>query len=345
MRVTLSDVAKQAGVGLSTASRALNRSGYVSEQLRKRVLQAAIALDYHPDMLAQQLASDRRRTITLFEVGNSGNVQSSQDLEWSFGPLYRALGMDIGEAGYELNIALQRSDEEHPAQVLARIRRSHGSAAIVLFIRSPLDARLIDELTLIDVPAVSINCPLEKLGIPVIHSDIRGAAFKATQHLIDGGYTCIAHIQGPTSLPATELRISGYEEAMAAAKMTPLMIEGGFDPDTGYSAMHKLLDINNKPNAVFCANDLVAIGASRAIQERELSVPHDIALVGFDDIPVSRFLFPSLSTVRQPQTRMGKATARAILDRLAGQTPPEKLLIHCELIVRESSVPRPTDHP
>ncbi len=341
MRVTLSDVAKQAGVGLSTASRALNRSGYVSEQLRKRVLQAAIALDYYPDMLAQQLASDRRRTITLFEVGNYGNVQSSQDLEWFFGPLHKALGRDIAEAGYELNIALQRSDEGHPAQVLARIRRSHGSAAIVLFIRSPLDARLVDELAQIDVPMVSINCPLERLGIPAINSDIRGAALKATQHLIDGGYSRIAHMQGPAHLPATELRIIGYEEAMAAAKMTPMMVEGDFDPDTGYSAMHKLLDVEQKPNAVFCANDSAAIGASRAIQERGLSVPDDIALVGFDDIPVSRFLFPSLSTVRQPQQRMGEATARAILDCLAGQTPPKELLIPCELIVRESSVPRP----
>ena len=338
MRVTLSDVAKRAGVGLSTASRALNQSGYVSESVKQRVFAAVAELDYYPDMLAQQLATDQRRTLTLFEVGNTGNVQSPQDIEGFFGPLSQALGQVIAAAGYELNIGFQRLDEHHPAEVLARIRRSRSSAAIVLFIRTELDERMRSELASIDVPAVSINCPLQSLGIPTILVDIRGAAFAATKHLIDNGFSRIAHIQGPADLPATEERIAGYTRAMEAANLPCRMVPGGFGPDLGYEAMQEMLTNSEPPDAVFCANDLAAIGALRAIQERGLKVPQDVGLVGFDDILVSRYVVPSLTTIRQPQERTGTEAGRAILDALAGKTPPETISIPCELVIRESSV-------
>lgn len=338
MRVSLSDVAKRAGVSLSTASRALNRRGSISEPVRNRVLRAARELNYYPDAIAQQLALNHRRTITLFEIGNTGRVRSPEDLQWFFGPLYETLGRKITEAGYEMNIALQRNDENHPSQVLARVRRSNNCAGIIVFIRSPLVSTVLDELVLFDVPMVSIGCSLKELQIPAIIVDNRGAAGAAAQHLIDEGFFHIAHIKGPQHQPDAEERAIGYEETLVASGMTPLTVPGGFSSEKGYNAMQRLLESERTPDAVLCANDFAAIGARRAIQERGLAIPNDIALFGFDDIPVSRFLTPSLSTVRQPQERMGSEAGRVILDSLAGQPSSEDLYLPCELVVRESSL-------
>jgi len=197
---------------------------------------------------------------------------------------------------------------------------------------------MIERLTNASIPSVIIGRPFVPDGISYIDIDNVNGAIKATRHLIDLGYQRIATITGNIDSTVSEDRLEGYKKAMTAAgRMVDdsLMAEGDFTEISGYQAMKFLLPA--KPDAIFAASDIMAAGAIRAILEAGLNVPQDIAIIGFDDVPIARQSKVQLTTIKQPITRFGIKAVELLIDLIEnGTKPARRIILDTELVIRDS---------
>jgi len=330
-------VAERAGVSVATASRALSGKGPVSEETRRRVLEAARALDFTPNLLARGLA--RRRTMTLAIV-----------LPDISNPFFPAIARGVEDAastgGYAVFLCNTDNLYENEESYLAALRRRMVDG--IIFIPATERAeQYVDLLAGWTVVLVDRDVP----GLPAdaVLVDNRAGCREATRYLIGLGHRHIAHLAGPPGLATAEQRKQGYVEALAEAGILPhqpWVLHGPFDFGGGYRGMKRLLETRPRPTAVVCANDLIAMGAIKACQEAGLRVPEDISLTGFDDIFVSSMIHPPLTTVVQPGHLMGVKAAELLLARLEGRKPqedggPVRVVLTPHLVVRGSCGPPP----
>jgi LacI family transcriptional regulator len=334
-RITSRDVADLAGVSRTTVSLVLNRveGVQISEETRDRVIQAAQQLGYVPNAAAQALASRRAQIIGLILTRNPHHISSDAFLNQILDGLITAahehsirLLIDIVEAQHQ-----QKTYHE-----LVRAKRIDG-----LILSGPrFDDEALLSLQKDRFPTVLMG-QLPGTDFYSVDIDNFTAAQQAVAHLVRLGHRRIACITNAApSYTAASDRLNGYKQVLETHDIPydeTLVRLGDFDPESGFQGMNDLLDLDPPPTAVFVGSDVVAIGAKAAVVERQLRIPEDIALVGFDDIPLARYLNPPLTTVRLPASDLATRASQMLIQLIQGKQPPEKLvLLESQLIVRQS---------
>lgn len=325
----MTEVARAAGVSQKTVSRVVNGEPHVSPEVRDRVLRAVQELGYRPNNAARALLLGRYRRIGVVSLGSA-----------LYGPatLLLALERAMHREGY--SFALAGTLEGQPVQVAVEALLEQGVDGIVL--SEPIDDGTPLRLSA-DVPVVSLGEGVEvgHGNSAVVGADGVSAARTATEHLLSLGHRTVWHIPGPHDWWAARDRVRGWREALAAAGAPepPLPVEGDWSPASGYAAGRQLARLSDV-TAVFAANDDMALGALRAFAEAGRSVPGDVSVVGFDDIPAAAHLLPPLTTVRQDFTAVADRAVDVLIAMIEGRpAPAEPDSPATELTVRASSGP------
>jgi LacI family transcriptional regulator len=334
-RITSQDVAHLAGVSRTTVSFVLNNvEGFqISPETRQKVLEAAAQLGYVPDSAAQTLASRRARAIGLVMTRSPHHIASDSFLPQIISGLLKVT------KSQHLRLMIEQVNAEHQSQAyleLARAKRIDG----MILLTPRMDDQALLSLERAEIPAVLMG-HLENLNLYSVDVDNRAAAEQAVHHLIALGHRQVACItNAPATYTAAPQRVQGYLDALTAAGISPdpnLIRYADFGPESGYERMKSLLEGGAPFTAVFVASDNVAIGAKAAIREAGLRVPDDISMMGFDDIPWSKYSDPPLSTVHLPAESLAQQACVMLLDLIQGQSPPVKHLnLETELILRKS---------
>jgi LacI family transcriptional regulator len=331
MAVTIKDVAKAANLSVASVSRALNGSSSVTEQTRKLVLETARALRYIPHSGARSLSTSRTSTIGVVLPDLYGEF---------FSELIRGIDMAARRHGLHLLVSSSHGDATEAG---AALRAMSGRVDGLIVMSPHVDAGFLAANLPDTLPIVLLNTHDAGHQCSSLTVDNYGGAAAMVQHLVEIGHRRIFMLAGPANNFESEERLRGYRETMA--RLVPdadphevTVLRGDFTEESGYRAGHQLRALKRLPDAVFAANDMMAIGCLFALGEAGLQVPRDLALVGFDDIPTARFVTPPLTTVRVRMTDMG---SRA-LDSLAFQienpegTKRSVQVLQTELVVRRS---------
>ena len=336
---TLEVVASRAGVSRATASRVLTGSPNVSAGARDAVLAASAELGYLPNRAARSLVT-RRSGSVAFVVSETEERLFTDPF---FLSLMRGAHAVVAARGYQLLFSIASTETER-SQLLSFAGGGHldGIVLVSLHGADPLPERLEER----GVPVVLLGRPYGGRGTAVtpgrcfVDADNRGGARAATELLIARGARNLVHVCGPRDMAAGQDRLAGFRDALRGAGLPSVarhVLGGDFSTPTGYRAMRELLEVCPEVDGVFAASDLMAVGALQALAEAGRAVPGDVALIGFDDAPVSAATVPRLTTVRQPIDAMGRQMADALLDRLEGRTVEAALILPTEIVQRESA--------
>jgi LacI family transcriptional regulator len=333
---SLKEIADVAGVSVATVSRVLSGSTHpVSEHTRGRVHRAADVVGFDPNMLARALVTNRSHTMAVI-------VHDISDPYFS--EIVRGLEDSAHLHRYQLFIS---SSDRDPERELSYVRAflSHRVDAIVFAGGGFADERYQRELDTLLTPfrernAVVRLSPRED-GEPFLSPDNHGGAEAMTRHLIELGHRAIGFIEGPPRFPPSIERLEGYRNGLRAAGIVPddaLVTAGHFTENGGARAAAALLRRRPDLTALFAANDQMAMGALRELKRRDLDVPSDVSLAGFDDIRIASYLHPSLTTVRVPMYELGREGFFLAMRMLTGDSPATRRLA-VGLQLRESTGP------
>ncbi len=325
-KVTIQDIANQANVSKSTVSRVLNKSSLVKEHKRKAVLEAMEELDFQPNQMARTLAGGRSMTIGIL----TQNIGS---------PFYDvvALGVTNGLKGTDYFPILadgQWSADVEEAAIDTLLDRRVDGIILIGGDMPPEDVRQIQERK----PLIVTAREIDGWNSDCIFIDNFKAAYEATNYLIREGHREIAFVSGVAGQQDSQRRQQGFRQAMKDSGITlnpKLCVKGDFGPSSGFDAMEKLLDQGVEFTAIFCSNDEMAFGARLSLFRRGVKVPDEVSIIGFDDQPMSAFMTPPLTTVKQPGYELGIAAAKAMVQMLDGE-PVSVSDLSTELVIRES---------
>ncbi|WP_018656771.1 LacI family DNA-binding transcriptional regulator [Actinomadura flavalba] len=330
-RPTLEEVAARAGVGRGTVSRVVNGSPRVSAQAREAVLKAIDELGYVPNRAARSLVTRRTDTVALVVA------ESEQRLfgEPYFAGIVRGISTVLGDTGLQLLLALARSPQEY-ARLADYLTPQHVDGVLLasLHAQDPLPARLEAGGT----PTVLGGRPPGVTPVSYVDADNRSGAREAVEHLVRTGRRRIATIAGPQDMGVGIDRLTGYRDALTAAGLPELVAYGDFGEPSGIAAAEELLARDPALDAVFAADDPMALGALRVLRRHGRDVPGDVAVVGFDDSAAAPLADPPLTTVHQSEEEMGREMARLLVSRIRGEAVAEPVVIlPTRLVVRESA--------
>ncbi|HUC92161.1 MAG TPA: LacI family DNA-binding transcriptional regulator [Paenibacillus sp.] len=332
---TIKDLAKAAGVSITTVSRALNGYSDVNEKTRSRIKKLADELSYRPNAQAQSLVLKKTNTIGVIisEIKRS-NAKDAFAFEVLCGINDRA-----GELNYDIllfstnpNKQLRKSYSD-----LCRERNVDGAILQGLRVSDPYLKEVIDQP---HFPCVLIDIPVAGERVGHVTTDNVNGAREAVRHLIELGHKRIAMINGYDEASVSRERLTGYMVALQESGMAyepALVTDGRFSEEGGMDAMQQILEKHPDVTAVFCASDLMALGALRALERAGRSVPDSMSLVGFDDISIASYCSPNLTTVRQEKYELGYQAAQLLIDMLEGRQVRHKVMLPNELIVRGST--------
>ena len=325
--MTLEVVAREAGVSMSTVSRIINGTANVS-LARKSAVEAAIAkFNFRPNQAARGLALGRSMTI--------GVITQAIDSPF-YGEALRGIEHYLQQHGYAALFMSGNWNEDDEIRCASEFMARKVDGMIV-FAGCLSDEAITGYAR--EVPIVLSGRRLKAAGIYSLPIEDQGGAALAVRHLVDLGHRRIAFIAGVADHPDAIERFTGYRKALADAQIPfdpQLVSEGDFKEEGGLFGTLRLLETGRRFSAIFCVNDQTAYGACLALYRSGLSVPDDISVVGFDDLPASEYRLPPLTTVRQSVRALGQASAQAMLQMLGGR-PPRVALPLVELIVREST--------
>jgi LacI family transcriptional regulator len=331
MALKLEDVARSAGVSRSTVSRVINDAEGVKEETRQRILEVIQKLNFQPNLAARGLASGRANVIGLVIPSFSTKIFT----EPYFLLLLQGVSKACNERGYSVMFWLAEAEYE---QRMIRQILHNGLVDGVIISSTRLGDPVVSSLHASRIPMILIGRH-PTLEVNFVDVDNVQAGAQATRHLLSCGHTRVAAITGPQDTVVGADRFKGYQAALAEAGIpfqADLVVEGDFSEAGGYAAMQKLLPA--RPQAVFSASDMTAVGAMRALREAGLQVPGDVALVGCDDIPDAARLTPALSTIRQPIEQMGALAVSTLVENLQnGSAPVRRQILPTELVVRAST--------
>jgi LacI family transcriptional regulator len=327
-------VAKLAGVSQSTVSLVLNGvvGSRIGEKSRRRVLDAARRLDYHPNASARSLVRQRAGVLGLVLRQHSDFLGANAFLP----RVIAGLTSVTVPAGYKLLVE-PIEDVTRPDAYIQLAREAHVDGMILSGVHTDDDQ--LRRLSERDFPVVLWG-RLPGSDLPFVDVDNRAAARTAVEHLISLGHRRIACItNGPATDAASAARLDGYRDALEAAGLTfaaALVRYGDFEERSGTEAMLELLALSPRPTAAFVASDEVALGAIKATRALGLRVPDDVALVGFDDLPISEFVDPALTTVRLPARAIGAQAGSMLIELITSNVEPESRFLPTELVIRDS---------
>jgi DNA-binding LacI/PurR family transcriptional regulator len=334
VRPTLADVARAAGVSTATASRVLNGFPRVRPETRMQVESAISALGYARQRAARLTTKQRTGSIALVVCEDVLRLFADP----YFARVVAGVSRELSVAGEQLVFLAVPSGEEHQISVVQYLKGRHVDGALVVSMhgRRPLD------LGWLDIPLVFGGRPVhaaEGARCSYVDADNVGGAERATRYLIEVGRSTVATVAGPQDMTVGADRLLGYRQAMAATGRPDcgLVVFGDFGQASGEHAMARLLDRRPDVDAVFAASDLMAVGVLRALRRAGRRVPEDVAVIGFDDLPLGRRTDPPLTTVRQPIEEMGARMTRELLTMISGPTAPRQVIVDTELVVRKST--------
>jgi DNA-binding LacI/PurR family transcriptional regulator len=332
-RVTAHDVAKAIGVSTMTVSRVLNRKPNVDDRTRALVLKAAKKLGYRPNQIAQSLALNKTFTVGVVVP----------EISHSFFPeAIRGIEEVTYKAGYHLVLMHSAETAERERDALHTLESKRVDGILLSVAQDVHDDRAYRQIMEVGLPLVFFDRCVRGIGAPCVSIDDEESARVMTHHLIAHGYRRIAHLAGSQQLAIGRERLAGFCQAQEEAGMEcdrTLIVECGFHEDSGYAAMQQLLDlpVALRPRAVVAINDPAAYGAIRAILDRGLSVPRDIAVVGFSDDIRAPLMPVPLTTMRQPAYELGRMAAERLVATIAGEPDLRKEHIVKTLLVVRSS--------
>ncbi|HIC93289.1 MAG TPA: LacI family transcriptional regulator [Anaerolineae bacterium] len=327
--VTMKDVARRAGVSVTTVSHVINETRFVSEELRARVYQAMEELNYRPNAIARSLRRQRTHTIGMIVP----------DVSY---PFLAEVARGVEDRGFELgyNVILCDSDgdlERESDHIELLLERKVDG---IIFVAAGESSSHVQALTEQGVPLVVCDRELPGTEVDTVIADNVESGRLATEHIIGLGHRRIGCIAGPEGLCISDKRLEGYRRALEEHGLPlreELIVHSDFRCLGGYEAMATLLSLDEPPTAVFACNDLMAMGAICAASQRRLRIPQDVAIVGCDDIALASFTNPSLTTVAQPKREMGAIAVEMLVERIKEKDrPPAKRVLPVELVIRDS---------
>ncbi|WP_127104383.1 LacI family DNA-binding transcriptional regulator [Pararhodobacter zhoushanensis] len=333
-RITAQDVARLAGVSQSAVSRVFTPGASVSPATVKKVRTAAETLGYRPDALARAMITGRSRIIGLVVAY----------LENMFYPLaIEKLSRALQARGYHVLIFMAENATENVSEVVRELidYRVDGIITASVSMSNELTGRLAGQ----GIPVVNFNRGQENPQLTDITSDNVSGGRRATEHLIAAGHRRIAHIMGWQGSSTGRDRAEGFRQAMAAAGLEPVaMVDGMYARDVTIRVTRELFERPDRPDALFVGNDHMAFAAMDELRfGLGLSLPGDVSVIGYDDVPMAAWPAYDLTTIRQPVNRMVSATVEAILGLIEGVLEPQKTFIDGPLVVRGSTRQPPAD--
>jgi LacI family transcriptional regulator, repressor for deo operon, udp, cdd, tsx, nupC, and nupG len=343
--ISIKDIARAAGVSHSTVSRALGDSSLVSAETKAHIQRLAHDMGYSPDAQARSLVMGRTRTI---------GVVVTTIADPFIAEIVQAIESTAHDHGYTVILVSSNAEPDREIKAVEMLRSKRVDGVIVT--SSRVGALYHDHLERLGVPVVLINSHSRHSGpyTFAVNVDNRHGGWLATEHLIQLGHRRIAYLAGPADHSDDMDRLVGYCQALAKAGIPfdpALVAPGTGRGDAGERALPLFMALQPPPTAVFCYNDVTAIGLMHAARQAGLSVPGDLAVVGFDDIPFALYIYPSLTTIAQPKPEMGRSAVDMVLslvsagDRVKAKTPASgrqvsvvsDIVVQGRLVVRESS--------
>ena len=333
-QTTIIDIANSIGVSNSTVSRALHGHADISPETRQAVLEMAAQMDYQPNQLAYNLVKSRTNTIGMIvpEFTNS-----------FFPNVIIGAHEILTEAGY--NLTIMQSNESYQVEV-SNTRAMLANRIDGLLISLTQETNNYDHLKVFEkrgIPLVLFNRVCDHVEAPKVVVNDFDASFTAVEHLILNGYERIAHLGGPLNLLVSRERLRGYRAAMEKYGKSieeNMVIQGMFSQQKARIYGKYLLDLENRPDAIFAVNDSSAIEIMLMALEKGIKIPDELGVVGFSDNPESAYIGPGLTTIRQPTGEIGKITAQWILQLIDSEDEvnlPKQKVLKTELVVRGSS--------
>ncbi|MBI3003885.1 MAG: LacI family DNA-binding transcriptional regulator [Ignavibacteriales bacterium] len=329
MKPTIKEVAKKAAVSIATVSRALSNSGLVAEATRDRIRQIAEEIHYTPNVSARSLSTNRTDTIVLVLPDLFGEF---------FSEVIRGADQRAQQHNYHLLVS---SSHNNKGDIESALHSMRGRVDGIVIMSPNIDAHTLESSLPKSLPVVLLNCSVDGERCDSINIDDSQGAYQVVRHLISHGHRRIAIIKGtPNNLDAEE-RLLGYRKAVSEGGgdiSEELEVDGNFTELSGQEAVTKILGLNPRPTAIFASNDSMAIGAISALRKNGIQVPTEMAIAGFDDIPVAEYLRPSLTTARIAISELGAMAVETLVNAVKERNAHTKkqLVLQANLVVRES---------
>ncbi|MGI4864908.1 MAG: LacI family DNA-binding transcriptional regulator [Janthinobacterium lividum] len=334
-RASITDLAQQLNISVSTVSRALNGHSAISEATIKRVTVLAKELGYQPNTMASGLRRGRSNMLGVVVPHIDGNF---------FSQVVKGIEAAASKAGYHVLICQSNEDVVHERENLETLMNAQVEGIMVSLSRTTREFRHFEKVRKRDIPLVFFDRILEGYDVNAVVLDDRAGGYRATKHLLEQGYRRIAHFGGPQHLNIYKLRRLGYEEALREAGLpveNELIVVGDMKMEDGSSAMRQLLALPQPPDAVFSASDFALAGALGVLGERGVRVPQDLGLVGFSNELFSQLTSPMLTSIDQHCELMGRSATGLLLqimDEREKHFAPRHVVLQPELCVRDSSL-------
>lgn len=337
--LTIDQIAKLAFVSRSVVSRVINNHSNVSDEARERVQRIVEKYNYSPNAAARSLVTSRSYEISLLTPRKDDEVLAN-----GFWPLLlTGITETCNEHGYLVSLSMVSDKMKHEIRRRILSRSDFDGFVVVGQQVSELVGPALHRKR---VASVVIGARPAFAGISYIDAGNAYGGMLATRHLIELGHRRVGVITGVTDTQETRDRLDGYIHALSGAGLDApwdLRAEGDYSEKSGYEAMKRLLALDNPPTAVFCMCDAMALGGLLAIRESGRITPEDISVVGYDDLPFSRYTSPPLTTIHQPVFEMGGLAARCVIDQVEGRvSAPATRRLDVTLTVRETTAPPPT---
>lgn len=334
---TIKDVAKAAGVSISTVSHVINGTRFVSESVTQNVYQAIETLQYRPSALARSMKSQKTRTVGMLCDSNANPffaevIQAVESTCYQHG--YHLVLCNTGSEGASSRVSCPRKQTEY-LNTLAE-KRVDG----LLIMSAQRNAAFYDHVEKLQLPVVVLDGDAAMGYADLVRDDAEHGGYLAAEHLLSQGHRKIGCITGPAQSPTSTGRFLGFQQALLQAGISinsQWVEQGDLCAESGYQAAKSLLKNTDRPTALFVANDVMAMGAIRALHEMGVSVPEHISVVGYDNIELSKYITPALTTIDQPKRQIGELAVRTLIQRI--ESPGQKPSIHqfqSQIIVRQS---------
>lgn len=341
-RPTIKDIAAIAGVSPATVSLALNGSSLVADETAKYIKKLAKEHEYRSNAIARRLSKGCSEVVTLFILGDredkAGWLLSST---WIYvSPILKGAGLTLSGLNYNLQFEVLTGNEADNLKRIMNTVNENSADGILIFAHDEIGCSLWQEIEKADLPIVFINANISSGLSSVVIDDYQGAQ-DVVSYLLNLGHKKIAHISGPYNSINAKERLNGYLDTLKKAGIDSrpeYILEGDWRINSGYELMNKLLELNESPTAVFCANDHMAIGAMKALHNNGISIPMNMSLIGFDDSEVVEAVSPPLTSVRQPLEEIGRIAAEEIIRYIQNKSDKtvRHIVIPAKLITRES---------
>lgn len=329
MSITIKDLAKMLNVSHTTVSRSLNDSSLISKETKERVVEAAKKHNYRPNVSARSLVLSKSYNIGLFfttlKTGTTANFF-----------LNSVRGVKSIIKG-KYNLAVEAIDNLTDFQQI----NNRNFDGIIVMSQSPNDDEFIAHVLRENIPLVVLNREVVGQKVTTVLSDDLAGAYNLTKFIIEQGHKDIAIIEGKPEFRTTYKRKQGFINAHLEAGLKfneAYALKGNYDLESGYKAIQILLEMEKPPSAIFCSNDEMALGAMKAIKERDIAMPDDISIAGFDDMGFTAYLTPALTTVLRPVEEMGKEGTQILLNKIESNETAELGIINLDtkIVIRDS---------